>query len=219
MRTPHPLSPLNTEFERMSQTAFLFDDRVLEAPGRSERIARQVFASDAASALPQEYLTSQKIREILGPVGTCLTDCFHRMTLAEDAIKRFCAKYPRHAPRLNRAFGILNWRLPERVRDRIYKAHLDELLQRVVDGDSVSAGTRAEVLVFLSSASLCAPFGQQAVAAFGQLFREILGAEAHFEDDRYPREPWCDASEELIADLRQRLSAEDRTDPTKGDRQ
>ena len=194
----------------MSQTAFLFDDPVFEAPAPLERMALRTRTSDEASVLPREYHIPQQILEILGPVGTCLSDCFHRMTLAEDAIKRFCAKYPQHAQRLNRAFGILNWRLPDRPLDAIYVAHLDELLQRVVDGHAVSEATRAEILVFLSSASLRSPMAQQAAAAFAQLFQELLGAEAPFENDMYAAEPWRAASAEIIADLRQRLSAEDR---------
>lgn len=201
----------------MSQTAFLFDDRVLEAPAPSDLPVLHERAADEVSSSREEYQIPRDILEILGPIGTCLSDCFHRMTLAEQAIKRFCARHPRHAKRLNRAFGILNWYLPERVLDAIYVAHLDELLQRVVDGHSVSEGTRAEVLAFLSLASLRAPMGHQAAAAYAALFRELLGAEAQFEDDTYPVEPWRGAAAEVVADLRRKLSVADRIYSEKGD--
>lgn len=204
----------------MTHTASLVDDasdgmtETLE-PCLPEAVAPSA-PSDTSNPV-EEYQIPPALLELLGPLGTTIADCFRRMSLAESAIQRFCARHPGHAKRLDGAFCILNWQLPVRVREQIYVAHLEELLQRVVDGQCVSEGTRAEALVFLNTASVRAPLRQQAAALYAELFRELLHTEALFEEDKNPTEPWRGASAELLETLRRDLRVADRIYPKTGD--
>ena len=189
----------------------LFDWGLEESPPDPSCVSRvtEVQVVDAAAdELPSAIL------KILGPVGQTISDCFHRMALAENAIARVSAQHPHEAKLLHGAFSILNWRLPVPARDAIYVAHAEELLQRVVERKSTAPATKAEALMFLSSASLRAPLRQQPAALYAALFREVLSAEAHFLDGRDPVEPWAGASEELLATLRRDLRFADRNYPS-----
>jgi len=204
----------------MTQTAFLFDESDALAPGIQE-CAETVPANQTVSTETEEvvedYRIPEPIRELLGPIGPAIEDCFRRMSLAEAAIKRFCRRFPAHRHRLDKAFGILCWQIPVRVGDQIYIAHIEELLQRVVDQQSVSEGTRAEALALLHSASLRTPLAQQAAALYADLFQQVLHTAALFEEDKYPTEPWRGASAELIEKLRRDLRVADRIFPSTGD--
>ena len=143
----------------MTHIASLFDESDDPAMDLPEPSAAGASSKPAGQTDPaQDFQIPEPVRDLLGPLMGPIEEAFRRMSLAEDAIERFCACHRRQAKLLDKAFGILNWRLPVSVRDQVYVAHIEELLQRVVDGQSVSEGTRAEALAFLNSASLCAPF-------------------------------------------------------------
>lgn len=204
----------------MNHTASLFEaEQALEhevlQPASNESLTSDT--SGEADEVIEDFRIPAPMMEILGPIGSVIEECFRRMSLAEAAIKRSCRRHPTQAKRINRAFGILCWQLPERVTDQIFIAHMDELLQRVVDGQSVSEATRAEALVFLNTASLRAPMAQQAAALYAQLFQELLHIDALFEEGKYPTEPWRGASAELLQKLRRDLRVADRIFPTTGD--
>jgi hypothetical protein len=204
----------------MNHTADLFEAAaVLEhevlQPASDETVTSGT--TGEADEVIEDFRIPAPMMEIFGPVGPVIEECFRRMSLAEAAIKRFCRRHPAKAKRINKAFGILCWRLPGRATDQIFIAHMEELLQRVVDGQSVSEATRAEALVFLNSASLRAPMPQQVAALYAQLFQELLHIEALFEEDKYPTEPWHGASAELLEKLRRDLRAADRIFPSTGD--
>lgn len=187
----------------------------------------QVTAGESSTELParcdrpvqsaEAYRIPRVLHELLGSFGPAIEDCFRRMALAERALAQCCARHPRHAQRIDGAFRILSWRLPVRVTDSLYLAHVDELLQRVVYGHGVAEGTHAEVLVFLNSASLRAPLGQQAAALYAELFRSLLHTEALFENDKTPVEPWPGARAELLKTLCRDLRVADRMYPTTGE--
>lgn len=206
----------------MTQSASLslFDEP--DAPAREvqqcpETVPPNLTGLTETEEVVEDFRIPEPIRELLGPIGPAIEDCFRRMSLAEAAIKRFCGRYPAHRPRLDKAFGILCWQIPVRVGDQIYIAHIEELLQRVVDRQSVSEATRAEALAFLHSASLRTPLAQQAAALYADLFQEVLHTAALFEEDKYPTEPWRGASAELLERLRRDLRVADRTFPSTGD--
>lgn len=204
----------------MTQTAFLFDESDALAPGMQEcadTVPANQTVSTETEEVVEDYRIPEPIRGLLGPIGPAIEDCFRRMSLAEAAIKRFCRRVPAHRHRLDKAFGILCWQIPVRVGDQIYIAHIEELLQRVVDRQSVSEATRAEALAFLHSASLRTPLAQQAAALYADLFQEVLHTAALFEEDKYPTEPWRGASAELLERLRRDLRVADRTFPSTGD--
>lgn len=188
------------------------------AQGTARESSAALAASvDRISRSALEYRIPPVLRELLGSFGTTVEDCFRRMALAERALAQCCARHPRHAQHIDGAFRILSWHLPVRVTDSLYLEHVDELLQRVVDGHDVSDGTRAEALIFLSSASLRYPLGQQAAALYAGLCRALLHTEARFEDDKTPVEPWPGACAELLNTLCRDLRVADRMYPTTGE--
>lgn len=188
----------------------------------AQEVARGSSAGLAARAdgplqLGPEYRIPPALQELRGSSGTAIEDAFRRMAISERALTQCCARHPRHARHIDGAFRILSWHLPVRVTDSLYLEHVDELLQRVVDGHDVSEGTRAEALVFLNSASQRHPLGQQAAALYAELLRALLHTEALFEDDKTPVEPWSGACAELLKTLCRDLRVADRMYPTTGE--
>lgn len=159
------------------------------------------------------------LREVLdGPLCSAIEECFQRMEIAEEAINRFADDYPERRDEINRAFGSLCWQLPVRASDRVFRAHVEELLQRVVDRASLEEATRAEVLMLLSEGSLIAPLGPQRAALFVALFEEVWGEAPPLGGEVVINEPWKGASNELLDELRRKFRARSRRLKRKGDR-
>ena len=80
---------------------------------------------------------------------------FQHIEHAEELSAEFSRKYPEHAQRFKRVFIHLGWSLEIPVADtRLYRVHVRELLQRVVDEESWVSATGAEVLSWLSKVGL-----------------------------------------------------------------
>lgn len=159
------------------------------------------------------------LREVLdGPLSNAIEECFQRMEIAEEAIQRFTDDHPERRDEINRAFGALCWQLPVRAHDRVFRAHVEELLQRVVDRASLEEATRAEVLMLLSEGSLIAPLGPQRAALFVTLFKEVWGEAAPLGGEVVINEPWKGASAELLDELRRKFRAKSRKLKREGDR-
>jgi hypothetical protein len=141
-------------------------------------------------------------------VEVAIFDLLHHLHLAVNLVRAACERQPQHQARLRQAFGVLPWYLPMRVTDDVYTAHVNEQLERVVTDQSVSEGTRAEVLAVLSvwSNSL----DESCVALYAQLARDLLGVEMKFENDQRPRESSPGASAQQLGTLRRRLLVTDR---------
>lgn len=136
---------------------------------------------------------------------------FHLIEIAEQTIKRFVDRYPSHASLLNRAFLALQWQLRMPVRDELYRAHAQELLQRVVDHKPLEEGTAAEALVAISDISLRIPLVSEYAALAEKLFLEIFGPDAIGGPDQPMfHEPWLGALEELLNELRRRIRVPSR---------
>lgn len=135
-------------------------------------------------------------------------DLLHHLHLAVNLVQAACERQPQHQARLRQAFGVLPWYLPMRVTDEVYAAHVNEQLERVVTEQSVSEGTRAEVLAVLSvwSDSL----DESCAALYAQLACDLLDVEMKFENGQRPRESSPCASAQLFAMLRRRLLVTDR---------
>lgn len=94
--------------------------------------------------------------------------------VADFEIQQAQQQHPEHAALLRRAFlactptGFLAYD------PRVYRAHVRELLDRVIDGLDLAPGTDAEVLAVLVQASLRAPLGQQAATLYERLFARVL---------------------------------------------
>lgn len=101
------------------------------------------------------------------------------------------------------------------VVEEVYRSHCRELIERHRRGESLEPGTRAEMLLALSEASLRAPFNSTGLSAYALLARRVLvnkeGKCIVEEDVRgLPREPYEGAVNELLAGLQQRLAVRGR---------
>jgi hypothetical protein len=152
-----------------------------------------------------------------GPAFEDMAEVFRRIKIADEAIKAFAKRSPFHESALDRSFLALRWQLPGTVPDRVYRAHVEELLQRVIAGESLVEGTRAEVMFALSGTTLIAALGQQAAALYKQLFSEIWGADSSFTQP-VSREPWPGALNELLHELRRRVRLPERKLKPEGDK-
>ena len=152
------------------------------------------------------------LREVLGEAACSEFESeFHLIEIAEGTIKRFVDRYPSHASMLNRAFMALQWHLRKPVRDELYRAHVQELLQRVVEHKPLEEGTRAEALVAISDTSLRAPLVYEYAAIAEKLFLEIFGPDALGGPEQPMfHEPWPGALEELLNELRRRIRVPSR---------
>jgi hypothetical protein len=135
---------------------------------------------------------------------------FNRIEIATETIKRFVEAYPGHASALNRAFMSLRWEIPGPVPDELYRAHAEELLQRVLEHESLEVGTRAEALIALSKFSLRGPLVPQYAALSEKLFLEIFGPESIPGGGPMLQESWQGASEQLLNELLQRIRVPSR---------
>lgn len=89
--------------------------------------------------------------KVLGePLDQVVPLVFQHIEHAEELNAAFTRKYPEHARRFMSGFKYLGWFLEVPVADmRLYRAHVTELLQRVVDGERWMSATGAEVLTWL----------------------------------------------------------------------
>lgn len=135
-------------------------------------------------------------------------DLLHHLHLAVKLVRAACDRQPQHQARLTQAFRVLPWYLPMRVTDEVYTAHVNEQLERVLTDQSVSEGTRAEVLTVLAvwSDSL----NESCAALYAQLARDLLGVEIEFENDQRPRESSPGATAQLLSTFRRQLLVPDR---------
>jgi hypothetical protein len=92
------------------------------------------------------------------------------------------------------------------VVERQYVHHVDELLQRVVDGESLEPATCAEVLTLLSYTSLKSPLTSEGAALMDQLFAAIWGDASPVREVPPCPELWPGASAELLKNVRMRAS-------------
>jgi hypothetical protein len=129
---------------------------------------------------------------------------FAAMRLAEDEIGAAKRRHPAQAALLHRSFEVLCAPPLHPYDDRVYRAHARELLDRLARGDDTRPGTCAEALVAVMQAVTVAPPGAQLAALAEHLFVAVFGKP--IDDSEPPREPWKGASDELLADLRRRLT-------------
>lgn len=181
---------------------------------RPEVIAAAVQAEciEECRAVPQRARRDMHplIRGVLGEtVSSGIEALFRRFDIAEEAIKRYVRRYPDRTHVIDQAFGVLRWELGEPVVDELFRAHCEELLQRVIENKSLEDGTRAEALTALSYTSLRGPLVSQYAALAEKLFLEMFGSEA-LGGPAMLNEPWPGASQALLDELRQQLRVPSR---------
>lgn len=134
-----------------------------------------------------------------------ITQAFEQMEVVEEELKSFVHRYPDKSTALQKTFSSLRWMLNTAAPEPVYRHHVRELLQRVVDGERLDQGTRAEALMAFHDTSLKAPLTSEASIVALTLFREIYG-EVPSVTDHDLREPWPGAGDELLFGLLKRLT-------------
>jgi hypothetical protein len=172
------------------------DDAALES--RKEREGTQA----------NSLLENGVVREALGEdLAQCLRSTFEQITVAEELLSEAKQQHPESAALLDRQFVKLRWWIPEAVRDVVYRDHVRELLLRVVKGESLQPGTRAEVLTLLCSVAKRNGLSRQTGALFGWLFGQV--AQMRLPAAQRMAEKQTDAErDQLLAELRQQLVAD-----------
>jgi hypothetical protein len=143
-------------------------------------------------------------------LGT-VQSAFDQMAIAEQEMKRFTVRFPANRVDIRRAFVQLRWVLKTAVPEVVYRSHVQELLTRVVNDQSLMRGTKAEVLMLLSEASQVAPMGACRVALYLKLFDEIY-PQAFAGQPLVIQEPWVGSSNELLEALRHKAKTDRRLD-------
>lgn len=144
---------------------------------------------------------------LLGAVQSALD----QMAIAEEEIKHYTDRFSGNYVDIRRAFVQLRWMLKIPVPESVYRAHVQELLTRVVNDQSLMRGTKAEVLMLLSEASQMAPLPTRYVALYLKLFDELY-PQAFAGEPLVIQEPWIGCSDELLEALRHKTKTDRRLD-------
>lgn len=126
---------------------------------------------------------SQELLRIVGEVGA--VDALRRMEIAEDEIARAKRRDPHRRKRYHSAFLLLRpTEFFKGKADRVYRAHVRELLARVALGSDTRPGTAAEVLCGMLGAATVAPLNAQSAALTERLFQIVMRQEVEGEPAR-----------------------------------
>lgn len=156
---------------------------------------------------PGDLFDNEFVQEVLGKdLGYGLVNSLNRTAIAEPMLEDAMRQHPECAALLNGQLKTLEWWIPRRVSEMLYRDHVLELLQRVVEGQAVKPATRAEVLTLLCDLAKRDLLNRQTEAVFGCLFSEVTRL-------RYPAilqmiELQSDVERNsTLADLREQLRA------------
>jgi hypothetical protein len=193
-------------------------DRDFSALGR-EALERQLRESiDADDPQDSEQLAQLRtFVPLVGPdLGETIRDQTRQRELAMDvAVERMirAARYFTFFPKL---LPCLVWQLPARVTDQVYRAHVEELLDREMALQRLQPGTRAEVLTLVGSSVACGPVDADIANVFLVLCWEVLG-DSFCAAHGLPRKPsWTPETWQLFQELSRRLFiARRRSDTTR----
>ena len=147
----------------------------------------------------------------MGSVGAIASNVFRLCGVAEEMIAGAKKAHPQHVAEVDSVFKAA---CPSAVlrgkHDTLYKAHIAELIQRAVKGESPKPPTDAEMLAALSDLSLKAPPGPATQHVFEVLFFKIYPEKRkEFEHD-FVREPYAGSRDEVLRELRRKLTVHDR---------
>ncbi|MFL6600744.1 MAG: hypothetical protein ACJ8R9_05380 [Steroidobacteraceae bacterium] len=158
--------------------------------------------NDPRSAL----LDNPALREIMGqPFLERRQVLMEQIEIAEDMVRRASERQPQFAARFERTFVMLRWCQPSVVTEAVYRAHVDELLNRIGRNESLKSGTRAEVLTLLCIVGADRGLSGSNLALFAQLFEAVFGQPLPgLKDPEIPKE--TAKAGELLAELSRRLA-------------
>ena len=138
-----------------------------------------------------------------GPWGQ-ISGILNRMEIAEDEIAEAQARHPERSERIWGAFKLLCAPQLSGYPDVIYRAHCAEILDRVVNNGDTSLGTRAEVMISCSQASLESPLARAIMSLYARLFSEIYPGRANWVQGMLGPSVWVNSDDvdELLDTLR-----------------
>jgi hypothetical protein len=155
------------------------------------------------------FPTGKDIAHLLGVetgIASSISWAFDCMGVAEKEIARAKRAHPKRADAIHGAFRILYpGMLSEFRNERLYRHHVQELLDRVARDEDLKPGTTAECLASLSKTSLVAPLRADPTNLAYRLFQQVLGRSIAGETIR---ESFPGALDELEQDMRRKLSSE-----------
>lgn len=147
-----------------------------------------------------------------GSLGSLLSGAFEKIGWAEDEIRAAQRRHPHARDLLFHSFALLCQTHELMSKERVFRSHCRELLDRVAAGGDTRPGTTAEVIVSLSEASHLAPLTGTATGLYGRLWGQAFPGLAnpwdeigeHYEALRGP------AISDLDAEARRKLADPDR---------
>lgn len=150
----------------------------------------------------KKNVRTSAIPEALGEfLPSSVLGIFGRMEIAEAIIADGKAEWPEHAEAIDRLFEFSCPSPPlSGASEKLYRAHVTELVLRVVNGDDLRPGTDAEVCAVLSANSLHHPPSQDWAAAYGLVFGRVFPEHKNLADGLV--ESYKGAAEEVVAELR-----------------
>lgn len=136
------------------------------------------------------------------------------MEIAEEEITQAMQQHPLKAALLFDSFLTVTPTLNmTTLTPQVYRAHVRELLDRVIHKQDVRPGTLAEVMIALSEASLHAPLIENAGFLYARIFRSIFGEDAVPGLSAF-RESHQGAANQIERDLRRKLTVANRHKPS-----
>lgn len=147
----------------------------------------------------------KQIQEIL---GRDIAGVFEHMEIAERVIARKKSEYPSKVAVIQDTFKYLagNEHFMGKA-SRLYEAHCEEIIERVINGLGLSPGTDAEIASVLCDVSQEAPLDSDHAYVYQTMFKKIFG-EVFTEDVPLINESYAGRSKEIISRLRKKLSRE-----------
>ena len=130
------------------------------------------------TAVTDQPAATIEIEEALKPlmgyeIFSVFERSFAQMEIAEEEIGKYQQRHPERAAAIQQTFLPLRWILNEPAPEPVFRYHVPELLQRVVDDKPLATGTRAEALMAFHVTSLKAPLTTEAMIVALDLFEQI----------------------------------------------
>ena len=151
------------------------------------------------------------VREVLGEgLVRTLTVFWQQWTAFAHVVADYSTRYPEHAQAFDAAFPHAQWVVKTWPGREVYRKHVEELLQRVVNGESLAPGTAAEVFTWLLRTGQDEDLEPAPLAVSVQLLERLLGH--HLPVCMEPSIPSVPAAEidAALSRLREQLTQADR---------
>lgn len=122
------------------------------------------------------FLGNPLVRKVLGEnLVKHLWRLCTQLTIAGSVISEYVQQYPAHAQACERSCIRMRWSLRVWPGDELFRAHVRELLQRLVEGQSLTQGTAAEVLTQLLKDGCERDLDPAPLALTVRLFDQLCG--------------------------------------------